>query len=96
MSLTRRLNLRSVLRRCAQAGRSRAPGLFGYAGSNPLLRAVYRRLAHPSLSYSTVYTGHASSLSAPLVDETTDAYNAMLTCLNREKAVWNPGKRIDA
>lgn len=96
MPLAHRLNLGGILRRCAQAARSRAPALFGRIASNRILRGVYRRLAHPGLYRSAVYAGQAGPLPAPGVDETTEAYKAMVICLNRETAIWNPGKRIDA
>jgi hypothetical protein len=76
--------------------RSRAPWLFGRIASNRILRGIYRRLAHPGLYRSAVYAGQTSPLPAPDVDETTEAYKAMMMSLNRETAIWNPGKRIDA
>jgi hypothetical protein len=96
MSLAHRLNLGGILRRCAQAARSRAPGLFERVASNRILRGIYRRLAHPGLYRSAVYAGQTSALPVPDVDEASEAYKAMMICLNREIAMWTPGKRIDA
>jgi hypothetical protein len=96
MPLAQQLNLGRILRRCAHEARSRAPGLFGRIASSRILRGVYRRLAHPGLYRSAVYAGQSDPLPAPVLDETTESYKAMMICLNRETAIWNPGKRIDA
>lgn len=96
MLLAQRLNLGRILRRCAHEARSRAPGFFGRVASNRILRGIYRRLAHPGLYRSTVYAGQAGPLPTPVLDETTESYKAVMICLSRETAIWNPGKRIDA
>jgi hypothetical protein len=92
MSLAQRFSLRNLARWTARLARTRAPGLFHRVSTNRVLRAAYRRLANPALVYSSVY------IRRPVYRPTTSTDDSveLLSCLRRELASWNPGKRIDA
>ncbi len=96
MLLAQWLNLGSFLRRCAQTTRYRAPRLFGHVASNRILRALYRRMAHPNLYRSAIYGSRADESAGPVVEKTINKYEAVIACMNGKAAVWKPGKRIDA
>jgi hypothetical protein len=92
MSLAQRFSLRNLARWTARLARTRAPGLFHRVSTNRVLRAAYRRLANPALVYSSAYISRR--VYPPTTS--TDGSVELLSCLRRELASWNLGKRIDA